>query len=196
MIEDRRRVRAVIIRCSALVLALALAAPARADKVVDLSRALTTDPDFKVRVTAAVVLSKLRDRRSEPALIAGLDDKNETVRGMAAAALGNLGDPAAIAPLERVQTDRSDFVRARAREALAMLRPRDAMAGIQLGAALPSPRKRTVVLALGALHDNSRRATPAMLQRLRETLVKQIGDAPAFSLGTVEQATYVVDATI
>ncbi len=193
----------VTVRHAAVVilLGLGLAPPASADKVTDLSQALVSDPDFKVRLTAAVVLSKLRDRRAEPALITGLGDANETVRGMSAAALGNLGDPAAIGALERLEQDRSDFVRARAQEALAMLRPRDPapmpVAALAAAVAAPRPRKgRTVMLALGAMHDKSRRGNPALVQRLRETLVKQISEAPTFTLGTPEESGYVVDSTI
>ena len=85
---------------------------AHADKVDDLSRQLRGDPDYKVRLSAALNLGKLGDRRGVPALIDGLEDTDRTVRGVAAAALGKLVDASvaadvaarAIAALERRAT--------------------------------------------------------------------------------------------
>jgi hypothetical protein len=108
----------------ALLAALLLFVAARvdADKIDDLSRALTGDSSYKVRVQAALVLGKLGDRRAVPALIRALSDANETVRGVAAISLGKLGDASAQEALSSVSnSDRSDYVRQQARKALAML---------------------------------------------------------------------------
>ena len=78
-----RRVLAVL-----LALLLIVPAPASADKIDDLTRALMQDPSYKVRVQAALVLGKLDDKRAVPALIQALHDENETVRGVAATSLG------------------------------------------------------------------------------------------------------------
>ena len=58
--------------------------------------------DPRVRGMAAEALADLRDRRAAPALITGLSDPAPEVRFWCAFALGELGDPFALAELERV----------------------------------------------------------------------------------------------
>jgi hypothetical protein len=63
-----------------------------------------------------------RDERMFAPLVAALDDKNASVRGAAAMALGNLGDGRAISHLERViGTDGSSHARNQAKMALEKL---------------------------------------------------------------------------
>src|SRR5689334_7230300 len=76
----------------ALALLAALAAPARADKVDDLVRDLKSGSDYKVRLSAALSLAKLGDKRAIPAFVSALKDSDKTVRGAAAVALGKLVD--------------------------------------------------------------------------------------------------------
>lgn len=76
----------------AFALLAALAAPARADKVDDLIRDLKTGSDYKVRLSAALSLAKLGDKRAITAFQVALKDKDKTVRGAAAVALGKLVD--------------------------------------------------------------------------------------------------------
>src|SRR5687767_7317262 len=61
---------------------------ALADKVDELSQKLRGDPDYKVRLSAALNLGKLGDPRAVAALIDGVGDRDRTVRGVCAAALG------------------------------------------------------------------------------------------------------------
>src|SRR5436305_1526242 len=68
---------------------------ARADKVDDLMARLRGDADYKVRLTAALSLGKLGDRRAIPALVDGLADPDKSVRLVAAGALGKLVDAGA-----------------------------------------------------------------------------------------------------
>jgi hypothetical protein len=100
---------------------LLVAAPARADKVDDLNQALLTDPSYKVKVQAALVLGKLNDKRAVPALLEALRDENESVRGTAALSLGKLGDSRALDGLQKLKTDASPFVRGNVDKALAAL---------------------------------------------------------------------------
>ena len=58
--------------------------------------------DPRVRGMAAEALAGLSDRRAVPALITGLSDPAPEVRFWCAFALGELGDPFALAELERV----------------------------------------------------------------------------------------------
>src|SRR3954465_1066470 len=101
-----------------MVLCLLLAAPAAADKIDDLTRALMTDPSYKVRVQAALVLGKLRDKRAVPSLMQALRDENESVRGVAATSLGQIGDKSAANALQQATNDPSEFVRNQAKKAL------------------------------------------------------------------------------
>ena len=83
-------------RLGVVVLAAALAVATRvraADvRVQDLCKAVVEDPNYKIRVQAALVLGKVRDPAAVPALIKALADPNGTVRGIAAGALGDIGD--------------------------------------------------------------------------------------------------------
>jgi len=105
---------------SILVVALC-ATPARADKVDDLARTLASDPSYKVRVQAALVLGKLGDKRAVPALIKALKDSNATVRTVSCGALGKLGDSSAVEPLKEAAKDGESMVRQAAEKALQQL---------------------------------------------------------------------------
>src|SRR5512138_1420887 len=94
------------------------ATPARADKVDDLARTLASDPSYKVRVQAALVLGKLGDKRAVPALVKALKDSNATVRAVSCGALGKLGDSSAVGPLKEATRDGESMVRQAAEKAL------------------------------------------------------------------------------
>jgi hypothetical protein len=94
-----RRIAALL----AVVAVLAGGAPAsvsRAEDVSTLHKDLATGGDFRVRVTAALALGKIKDPSSVGPLSRALSDSQGAVRAAAAAALGSLGDPSAIAALE------------------------------------------------------------------------------------------------
>jgi hypothetical protein len=79
--------------------------------------------DFRVRVAAALYLGKVRPRGARIALERALNDTHPAVRAAAAAALGSLGDSAAIAALERrSQAESSPSVRAQVQTSLEQLR--------------------------------------------------------------------------
>ncbi|MFD8150589.1 HEAT repeat domain-containing protein [Streptomyces sp. NPDC059720] len=78
--------------------------------------------DEQHRALAVELLGLIRDRRALPALSAALDDPAPMVRAATAAALGRVGEPAAVAALTRtVRTDPSDRVVAAAAEALGLI---------------------------------------------------------------------------
>ena len=67
-------------------------------------------------------VSGKRDSRMLSSLIAALDDSEAAVRGAAAIALGNLGDPASVEPLKRrIDGEESIYVRASLEQALEKL---------------------------------------------------------------------------
>ncbi|HTE55338.1 MAG TPA: HEAT repeat domain-containing protein [Kofleriaceae bacterium] len=74
----------------ALIVVVAWPAVARADQVDRLVDQLESSGDYKVRLSAALNLAKLGDRRAIPVFIKALGDSDNTVRGVAAAGLGKL----------------------------------------------------------------------------------------------------------
>lgn len=99
-------------------------ARAAQDKVAFLSEKLKETSSFKVRLKAAVLLGRMNDSRAVQPLTEALEDENYVVRGAAARALGNLGQPTAVSavePLLNLVDDEEPFVRKEARRALERL---------------------------------------------------------------------------
>jgi HEAT repeats len=158
-----------------LVLAVAWDAPARADKIDDLTRALMQDPSYKVRVQAALILGKLNDKRAVPALIQALHDENETVRGVAATSLGQLGDKsAANALMQSATNDSSDFVKGQAKKALELV----AGGG---GGSAPGPTPRPGARFYVAI-DILGRVEPQWARMAKEALQRELQKLPNVTL--------------
>lgn len=99
--------------------AIAAAPPGKVD---ELCHALLEDPNYKVRVQAALVLGRLRDTSAVPSLTRALEDPNKTVRAIAAQALGQIGDSSAVDPLKALLRRESDsFVRRETEKAVTLL---------------------------------------------------------------------------
>ncbi len=186
----RRRLLSV-----AVLLSVALAAaPARADRVDSLCRTLTSDSSWRVRLQAAVVLGKLRDPRAVPSLLRALSDENETVRGLSAQVLGELGDASVIAALERRhRTDSSQFVRNRAGEALAKLRPAEPAQHASRGAA---PASRALHVEVGGIGMKARHVSPELTQRLREYIIRELSRTPGLTLEGKPLSGFLIDSSI
>jgi hypothetical protein len=141
---------------------------------------LRSGGDFRARVRAALHLGESRDRSYVPLLVSTLEDGNASVRAASAHALGEIGDPGAVAGLEGLLRDRSRTVRQEARRALRRIqathrRPaRDAA-----DATLPDPRRipwarvRHVV-SIGALREGSQLGDPRLLHALRTMILGQL----------------------
>jgi hypothetical protein len=160
------------IRRLAFLLVVCAAGPAAADKIDDLSRALTTDPSYKVRVQAALVLGKLKDKRAIPALQVALKDENESVRGVAATSLGQIGDRNAAHALQDATRDPSAFVRAQAQKSL------DLFANTPTNA--PSPRagaRYYVAIGFDVKGGNAQYG-----QVVKEALAKELQKLPTVTL--------------
>jgi len=117
---------ALVALVALLATALTIAPDAHADqvaeRVTDLTRVLTKSRKEKQRISAAVALGRLRDRRAtKPLVVALRKDSSRTVRSVAAAALGHLGDPRALPALRKSLADPDQAVRKRVREAIATL---------------------------------------------------------------------------
>jgi hypothetical protein len=166
---------------------------ARADRVDDLCRSLTTDPSWRVRLQAAVVLGKLRDARAVPSLLRALGDENDTVRGLAAQVLGDLGDSSAIAALQRARTsDGSQFVRDKAAAALLHLHPSDAP--MRTASASAGPPKMHV--EIGGIGVKPRHLSPELAQRLREFIIRELMKTPGLTLEGKPLTGFLIDSSI
>jgi len=120
-------VHRLLLSVMAITLVVAFAHVAHADDKVDrLIEKLQTSDDYKVRLSAALNLAKIRDKRAIPAFMRALADSDKTVRGVAAAALGKVVDSSVpegrrtqvLGALKRAATqDKNDFVRKQAQKA-------------------------------------------------------------------------------
>jgi hypothetical protein len=173
-----------------LAIWMAIGGVAQADRVDEVCRALTSDPSWRVRLQAAVVLGKLRDGRAVPSLLRALGDDNETVRGLSAQVLGDLGDASVIAALERAQHDSSAFVREKAQQALARLHPTSvALRG-------SSSRERKFHVEVGGIGAKSNRVSPELTQRLREFIIRELERTPNVTLEGKPLSGFMIDSSI
>jgi hypothetical protein len=183
-------------------LATAAAAPARGEgelppRIGDVEDSLAHDPSYKVRVDAAIVLGKLAQPRSVPALVSALrDDPHPSVRASAAYALGRFGAPAAREAVVEALRDPAPIVRHMAHEALRHLGGADESTPRERGE--PAIRRRTAPkpsFEVKQMGDPEHRAGPVLRSHMRDFLVDQLrpfGDvAPGENRGT-----YAVDGVI
>jgi hypothetical protein len=164
---------------------------ASADRVDDLTNALTNDPSWRVRLQAAVVIGKLHERRAVPALIRALNDQVETVRGMAAQVLGELGDPAAHAALERAKHDTSPFVRGQALVALNKLQ-----GGPPPQVASRASNSKALHVEVGGIGAKTAHAPPELTARLREFITRELEHTPGLTLAGAPQNGFLIDSSI
>lgn len=159
---------------------------AHADRIDDLSRAVTSDPSWRVRLQAVVVIGKLGEKRAQPALIVALSDPNETVRGLAARVLGDVGDARALAALERARGDSSAFVREKAGESLAKLSP-------------PAPRADepgALHVEVGGVGVKARHARPELTMKLKELIIRELSRTPGLTLEGKPLSGFLIDSSI
>jgi len=93
--------RALRVLLGTFAISVAVAVTAQAQDASAAARELTTSSDFRVRVNAALVLGRSGADGAREPLEHALGDAHPAVRIAAATALGYLGDPLAIAALER-----------------------------------------------------------------------------------------------
>jgi hypothetical protein len=190
------RVAALVTFVLALGLASAGVAASKADA---LGRALLTDPSFKVRTQAALLLGRLGDKAGIAPLARALGDDNKTVRAMAAQSLGKLGgDKAATALRALLARERDGFVRGHAEKALA-----DMSASGRPGSA--DGRDRKIYLKFGPFTGGTKAADGSLLGLLRSTLRKSLLELPHLAvlegaeernLGKSGRPAFVVDGNV
>ncbi|HVU49704.1 MAG TPA: HEAT repeat domain-containing protein [Polyangia bacterium] len=171
---------------AALALAVVLSAgAARAAqpqvKVEDLTKALMEDPNYKVRVQAALVLGRLGDHAAVPSLVKALSDQNKTVRAIAAQALGQLADPGAADPLRDLLKREGDpFVRSQTEKALALV-------SSDTGA-----KKARIYLTFGPFTGGVKSAGADAAKVIRDALSRELGKLTVvtLTLGPAEQKAF------
>ena len=132
----------------------ATAGVATAEDSTTTMRELAESTDFRVRVSAALVLGHTRPDGAREALEEALSDGHPAVRVAAARALGSLGDPEALTALQhRLAQDSSSSVTAQLRVSIAELK-RIAGADSSEDSRHLSPGVRYVV-ELGSMRNHS-----------------------------------------
>jgi hypothetical protein len=127
--------------------------------------------DFRVRVSAALLLGKTKPEGARHMLERALDDAHAAVRVAAAAALASLGDPAAVPAIQsHLAGESSGSAKAQMQTTIAALSHRDT-------APVPPPAHARYVVEIGQM----RNMTPAHNGDLTETL-RQAARAQAQSL--------------
>jgi HEAT repeats len=160
--ESSRSVRRAL-GCALVGVALAgtvATASRAAEDATATMRDLAESSDFRVRVSAALLLGHTRPDGAREALEDALADGHPAVRVAAARALGSLGDPAALAALQRhLGQDASPSVTAQLRVAIAQLRRAAGSDDSTVEARRLAPGVRYVV-ELGTMRNHSVVAGP------------------------------------
>ena len=146
--------------------ALCLCGVAHADKIDDLAGVLGSDPDYKVRLSAALNLGRLGDARAVAPLIDALADRDKTVRGVAAAALGKLVDARVAQEVADRGLSALDGLAQNEPDAVVRGEAQRSAAAIRAARPAPSPGA-SVYVEVGLMADNTKRApdVPAMMRK-------------------------------
>jgi HEAT repeat protein len=177
----------------------AAARPARAAaRIEDVEDALAHDRSYKVRVDAALVLGRLHEPRSIPALIGALRDPNPAVRASAAQSLGRIGSPIAKDAVAKALVDPSPLVRHMAKEAMKQLGGDDGETPPPPAPGAPAIRPRPgkkLSFEVKPMGDQSKRAGNALRSHMRDFMLAQLRP-----FGDVEpaehQGMFAVDGVI
>ncbi len=125
-----------------LLLTLLLGSSASADNVDRLIKQLASSDDYKVRISAALSLSKLRDQDAVWPFVKALRDSDKTVRGVAAASLGKIVDSRTSVKMRArvlkdlknaASNDSNSFVRKQAQKAFDVLKNQDGPTRVSTG---------------------------------------------------------------
>jgi hypothetical protein len=176
-------------------------------RIEDVEDSLVRDPSFKVRVEAALILGRLRQPRSIPALVGALRDPNGGVRAAAADALGDVAarpEPTpAVLPggslprdaLFAALHDPEPGVRRSARSALHRMGVEDEARPAVAGDPEIRHRHADTSFEVKGIGDPARRAGPALQSHMRDFLIAQLRP-----YGEVDprqgHGTYAIDGVI
>jgi hypothetical protein len=150
-----------------------------APRIDEVEEALAHDRSYKVRVDAALVLGRLRQTRSIPALIGALKDVNPAVRASAARALGNIGSPIAHDAVAKATSDPAPQVRRVAKEALKSLGGGDLdtdtpPAPMPGAPAIRARAGKKLSFEVKQMGDQSNKANTALRSHMRDFIVSRL----------------------
>ena len=144
---------------------LALPGTARADRIGRLVSILSSKPDYKIRLQVVLVLTRLRSRRSVPALMHVLSDEKSTIRGLAATALGKIGDIKALPSLKaRLKVEKNAFVLSELKQALKTLKV------LKSG----PPRGTRFYITTGKMVDTTGNGGTELVRMMSEVLLREL----------------------
>jgi hypothetical protein len=123
-------------------------------------------------------------------LIHALSDPNETVRGVSAQVLGDLGGATALAALERARNDHSAFVRDKVAASLEKLSPSDAVATTSRG----SPG--ALHIEVGSVGMKARGVAPELRDALRTLIERELAHTAGVTLQGKRESGFLIDSSI
>jgi hypothetical protein len=178
----------------------------QAVRIEDVEESLSRDPSFKVRVDAALILGRLGQRRSVPALAGALRDPNRGVRAAAADALGEIGSRPGNATgpqggllprdaLAGALRDSEPAVRRAARAALHRLGADDDNQPALPGEPLIRHHRSETSFELKTVADPGHHAGPVLQSHMRDFLAAQLRTVGEVDPGD-RAGTYAVDGVI
>jgi hypothetical protein len=196
--SSRRPLVAPLLLWTLAVLAVA-AQPARAQTIEDVEDSLVHDPSYKVRVDAALILGKLHQPRSVPALIVAAKDPHPAVRASAVRSLGIIGLSGAPASRDVVLAALHDpvpTVRRMARDALRGLGAGDDPAAREAGTPSIRSRPPRVSIEVRPVGDPKNQAGPVLRSHMRDYLVERLRPLGDVSAEDSPSTTYAIGGVI
>jgi hypothetical protein len=175
--RQRRQSWTAWVACAIAILAASTAsADARSDYLINM---LENGATYRIRVQAATTLGVIRCAEAVPALGRALSDESDLVVISAAAALGQIGDPAAISPIEAaLKNPPSDPAKAQLETTLRVLR-----ALVQGGDLEPTgdetPR---FLIRVDAMGDSSGAQREDITAAMHAMVVDRLGHTPGVIL--------------
>jgi hypothetical protein len=143
--------------------------PSFADDAATLRKDLSSGGDFRVKVAAALALGKSRDKNALGPLVDALGDAHPAVRAAAAAALGSLGDPAAIPALTKARSaEKTDSVRSQLDTTIALLKT--------------SSAKTKFLIQIGRLENKSGTNSSEVSNAFKAAARERLGSLPGIEL--------------
>jgi hypothetical protein len=170
---------------AALAFAVATSGASAQDVYATAKRDIIVAQDFRVRVSAALLLGKSHDPTARGPLERALSDQHPAVRTAAAAGLGALGEKDAIVALERqMQSDASESVKSQIKSSLERLK----------GPAAPSLAGVQYVVQIGTMKNSTPIRGEALAAVLRQATKSKAGALPKVAVAEASDAAVLKQA--
>lgn len=178
-----RFARALFVVVLALASAPTLASAQNAARLVE---ALSSAPDYRVRVRAAMALSRVGDLDAVIALESALSDAHPSVRSAAASALGKRGETRSMRALAALEEDRAPAVRNAARAALGAIERSARRSATATTDMVFDPRRTDKnawayverVIVMGDIRSSARYQDERMVSLVRDRAMDKLREMP------------------